>query len=502
MAQATTPAVEAALECAPDLIDAIEAELAERHFADFVRRAWRIVEPTTPISWNWHIDLICEHLEAVTAGEIQDLVINMPPRHMKSTLVSVMWPAWAWIAAPSLRWIFASYADSLATRDSIKCRRIIKSPWYDARWGDRYQLTSDQNVKTRFENDATGYRLATSVGGSVTGEGGDVLVVDDPHNIKQIHSDAIRKSVIGWWDEVMSSRRNDPGSSSRVIVMQRGHHEDLSGHVLARDDYVHLEIQSLGERKTVVQFPRSGRTIERDEGDLLWPDRFGPKAIADAKRELGKWGFAAQHQQRPTPRGGGLIKREWWKYYDALPTKLIEGEKGEELEVIDCENKIQSWDTAFKKGQENDYSVCTTWARCGDAFYLLDLWRKRVEFPELKRAAVNQYDKHMPWAVLIEDKASGQSLVQSMKRDTGLPIQAIPVDTDKIARVNAVSPAIESGRVLLPERAPWLADFLDEFEAFPNGAHDDIVDSCSQALMALLKLLKKRLARPRFRSLG
>ena len=474
-------------EYSPAIVRAAKKELMERHLADFVKAFWPIVEPTTPLIWNWHLDLVCEYLEAVTAGRIQDLIINMPPRHAKSTLVSVMWPCWVWVSEASKRMIFSSYAQELATRDSVKCRRILTSPEFLSRWGDRVRLTGDQNVKTRYENTATGYRMATSVGGSVTGEGGDVLVVDDPHNIKEIHSDTIRRSVLEWWDSVMSTRRNDPERSARVIIMQRGHREDLSGHVLKRDDYHHLCIQSVAEKKETITFPVSGRKVERREGDLLWPKRYGKDAIAEARRELGSYGFAAQHQQRPTPLGGGIIKRAWWKFYRKLPES-----------VAQC---VQSWDTAFKKGEQNDYTVGSTWIEASDGLYLVDLWRKRVEFPELKRAVVAQYDKHRPFAVLIEDKASGQSLIQSMKRDTRLPIKAIGVDSDKIARVHAISPAIEAGTIYLPERASWLADFLDEFEAFPNGSYDDQVDSVSQALAFLLRLTKKSLARPRIRQL-
>lgn len=457
--------------------------LMERHLADFVKFAWPIVEPSTPLIWNWHIDLICEYLEEVTDGNIQDLIINMPPRHMKSNLVSVFWPCWIWIGEAAKRMIFSSYAQELSTRDSVKVRRILTSPEFQSLWGDKVKLVGDQNVKTRFENTATGYRMATSVGGSVTGEGGDILVVDDPHNIKEIHSDLKRKSVIEWWDNVMSTRRNDPERSARVIIMQRGHQLDLSGHVLKRDDYTLLCIQSVAESKETIVFPRSGRTLDRREGALLWPKRFGESAIKDARRELGSYGFASQHQQRPTPVGGGIIKRAWWQYYKELPK-----ETG---------RTIQSWDTAFKAGEENDYTVGGTWVEADKGFYLIDVWRKRVEFPDLKRGMIAQYDKHRPNRVIVEDKASGQSVIQSMKRETKIPIKAIGVDSDKVSRVHAISPAIEAGRVFLPERAPWLADFLDEFESFPNGSHDDQVDMTSQALASMLRLTKKNVARPR-----
>src|SRR5450755_2537710 len=194
----------------PQFLEKVDRELASRSFREFVRQAWHVVEPATPFVSSWHIDVICDHLEAVTRGEIRNLLINVPPRHMKSLLVSVFWPAWEWIRWPERRWLFSSYAASLSIRDSLRCRRLIESPWYQSRWADRFALTSDQNTKGRFDNDRSGYRLATSVGGSVTGEGGDRLVCDDPHNVQEAESDSIRKTTTDWFDVVMSTRVNDP----------------------------------------------------------------------------------------------------------------------------------------------------------------------------------------------------------------------------------------------------------------------------------------------------
>src|SRR6266849_2240648 len=178
----------------------VDRELATRSLGEFVRQAWLIIEPLTPFVPGWHIDAICDHLEAITRGELRNLLINVPPRHMKSLLVSVLWPAWEWIAHPERRWLYSSYASSLSIRDSVKCRRLIDSPWYRRLWGDRFRLTTDQNTKTRFDNDRSGYRIATSVGGAATGEGGDRLVCDDPHNVQDAESDSVRKATLDWWD--------------------------------------------------------------------------------------------------------------------------------------------------------------------------------------------------------------------------------------------------------------------------------------------------------------
>ena len=224
----------------PSLVAEIESEMARRSLREFVRQAWHVVEPATPYIPGWHLDAICDHLEAVSRREIRNLLINMPPRHMKSLAVSVFWPCWEWATWPERKWLFSSYAASLSIRDSLKCRRLIESPWYQANWGDRFQLTGDQNAKQRFENNKSGYRLATSVGGTATGEGGDRIVVDDPHNVNEAESDLVRRGVIDWWDQVMSTRLNDPKTGAKVIVMQRVHEADLAGHVLAQGGYEHL----------------------------------------------------------------------------------------------------------------------------------------------------------------------------------------------------------------------------------------------------------------------
>src|ERR1700689_5300655 len=224
----------------PSLKDEIDRELASRGLRDFVRLAWPIIEPSTPFVPGWHIDGIVDHLEAVTRGDIRNLLINVPPRHMKSLLVSVLWPAWEWIQWPERRWLYSSYAATLSIRDSVKCRTLIESPWYQARWADRYALASDQNTKTRFDNNRSGYRIATSVGGSATGEGGDRIVCDDPHNVQDAESDSVRKATLVWFDVVMSTRVNDPRTAAKVVVMQRCHQQDLSGHLLAQGGWEHL----------------------------------------------------------------------------------------------------------------------------------------------------------------------------------------------------------------------------------------------------------------------
>ena len=225
----------------------------------FILGAWKVVEPATPFIPGFHLDAICDHLQAVSAGEIRNLLINIPPRHMKSLAVCVFWPAWEWITFPHRRFLFASYAQSLSERDSVRCRRLIESPWYQQHWSDRFTLSSDQNTKLRYDNNFAGCRIATSVGGAATGEGGDYVIVDDPHNVVDRESETKRVEALTWWDETMSTRLNDPKKGSKVIVMQRIHERDLSGHVLAQGGYDHLYLPAEFEpaRRCVTTLSRS-----------------------------------------------------------------------------------------------------------------------------------------------------------------------------------------------------------------------------------------------------
>jgi predicted phage terminase large subunit-like protein len=462
-------------------LEQIDAELAKRSLREFIKQAWHVVEPATAYVHGWHIEAICEHLEAVSKGQIRNLLINMPPRHAKSLIVSVFWPCWEWLHWPQRRWLFSSYAQPLSTRDSVKCRRLIQSPWYQRHYGKIYQLQPDQNQKNRFDNSALGYRIATSVGGSGTGEGGDRIVVDDPHNVSEGESDAVRTATLQWWDETMSTRGNDPKTVAKLIIMQRVNENDLSGHVLEQGGYEHLCLPAEYELPTgdnPKKITSIGWTDPRtEEGELLWPERFDHAALEELKTRLGIYGAAGQFQQRPSPRGGGLIKEHWFKSYTTLPT----------IAYI-----IQSWDTAFKVKQENDYSVGLTVGVTNDGdYYLLHCYQGKLEFPDLKRKMVELWIKYNPFTILIEDKASGQSLIQELKRpieylgkNYKLPIKDIKFDIDKVVRVNACTTILESN-VFIPAEAHWKKEYIKELTTFPAAAHDDQVDATTQALIWL-----------------
>ena len=477
----------------PQLAAKLDRELATRRFREFVRQAWAIIEPHTPFVPGWHIDAIVEHLEAVTRGEIRNLLINVPPRHMKSLLVSVLWPAWEWIRHPERRWLFSSYAATLSIRDSVKCRTLIESPWYQSFWGDRYALSSDQNTKTRFDNNRSGYRIATSVGGAATGEGGDRIVCDDPHNVQDAESDAVRRATVDWWSIVMSTRVNDPRTAAKVVVMQRCHQLDLSGHLLDQGGWEHLCLPAEYEdppRVVSVHSP-DPRT---QPGELLWGERFGLKEIADLKVSLGSYASAGQLQQRPSPAGGGMIKRPWFGFWQPpganLPPIPVRFPDGTEhlivaYEIGNVDEQAQSWDCSFKDLLTSDYVVGQVWGRLGSHFLLLDQVRARMDCPATVKA-VREMSAKWPRCVakLIEDKANGSAVIQMLSNEiAGL----LPVNPEggKIARASAVSPLIEAGNVLLPhpQLFPWVNDFIEECVQFPNGAHDDQVDAMTQIIL-------------------
>lgn len=446
--------------------------MAARSLAEFVRQAWHVVEPSTPFVPGWHIDAITEHLEAVSGGEIRNLLLNLPPRHMKSLLVSVFWPCWEWVRSPERRWLFSSYAAQLSIRDSVKCRRLLESPWYQRNWGDRFALTGDQNTKGRFENNKSGYRLSISVGGAATGEGGDRVVCDDPHHVQEVESDAIRKSTLDWWDVVMSTRLNDPKTATKVIVMQRCHERDLSGHVLEHGGWEHLCLPAeFEERRRVTGIGWVDPRTER--GELLWPERFGTKELEELKRGLGSYAAAGQLQQRPSPAEGGILKRGWWQYYRTLPERF--------------DTVIQSWDCAFKDTASSDFVVGQVWGRLGADKYLLDQVRGRMDCPATIRA-VRQLSEKWPAAhtKLIEDKANGPAVISMLRHEVDGLIAVNP-EGGKEARAHAVSPQIEAGNVHLPnpERMPWITAFVEECAVFPKGPHDDQVDAMTQALLRL-----------------
>lgn len=455
----------------------------------FTESAWHLIEPGTVFIPNWHIDAICEHLEAAVAGQIRNLLITMPPRHMKSIGASVTLQPWLWIKRASLRFLYSSYALNLSIRDALKSRRIIQSQWYQDRWAAKFRMTSDQNAKVRFENDKTGFRVATSVDGMGTGEGGDFVIVDDPHNVKEGESEVQRQNVLDWWDGTMSTRLNDPKTGIKIIIMQRVHEHDLAAHVLEQGGYVHLNLPAEYEGK-------KNRTSigwedpRKKKGELMWPARFGKPELDEIKLRLGPYRASGQLQQHPTPVEGGILKRTYFRLW--APDKRLPI-----FHFI-----LQSYDTAFTDKTVNDPSACTTWGLFKIKglwnIMLLDNWRDHLTYPILrKRVKLDRKaeygegeDMRKPDLILIENKGSGITLIQ----DLGLAgIAAWPYNpnkADKMVRAIATTPFGAAGHIWLLEsnkrRGEPIADqqpFLDECLKFgPTSDKDDYVDTFSQAV--------------------
>lgn len=453
----------------------------------FVAGAWPLIEPETPFSPTWHLDAICQHLEWVAQGEITRLVINIPPGHAKSLTVAVMWPAWMWHYRPGWRSIFGSYDQDLSTRDAVKSRIVLSSEWYRETFTPTWRFTIDQNVKSYYRNDRMGERMAVSVGGKSTGFRGNCVAVDDPLNVKnKVLTDNELDSAIHWWDVAMSSRLNDPRSDARVIIMQRLHERDLTGHVLAKNaGYVHLMLPSeFDVKRRSVTVTKSGKRWQDPRskpGELLFPERFPKSVLEEAKTDLGSWQYASQHQQLPLPATGGIFKREWFKRY-----------KVRELPPVWNETII-SGDLTFKKKTDADFVVLDVWSRLGSKCYLRYERRERMSYVETKKAlreiAAANPEAH---AKLIEDAANGPAIISDL-HDEIPGLIAIPNPDGVLAHAWAVQAWCEAGNVYIPE-GPEGDAWLDEVCAFPKAAHDDRVAAGTQALLRLMKNARGQMA--------
>lgn len=414
-----------------------------------------IVSPS--FEWNWrHLIYIREKLNPIFNGDVKKLMLFMPPRHGKSEQVTVRLPAWYLEQNPGNRVIVGAYNQTLANKFSRKTRRIAQ---------ERIKLSNERTAVEDWETMAGGGYRAIGVGAGITGMGGNLIIIDDPvKNREEANSETYREKVWDWYTDDLYTRQ-EPGAAI-ILIMTRWHQDDLAGRILQSED---------SKNWCVVNLPAEAEEndpLGREIGAALCPERYDLDALNSIKSVMGS-SYNALFQQRPSAIEGEIFKREWWKYFNpsALPSfKRI----------------IQSWDTGFKTKEYNDYSVCTTWGMTDSGYYLLGRWKGKVEFPELKRLVISLANQYGPHQILIEDKASGQSLIQELQRESSLPIKAIKIDRDKVARAHAVTPEIEAGNVFLPEGEKWLQDYTDVLSAFPNAAHDDDVDSTTQALSELI----------------
>jgi len=440
-------------------------KLLKSDFSTFIGKTFSTVDPGALYLPNWHIELIAEYLEAVRRSEITRLIINMPPRSLKSVCVSVAWPAWLLGQDPRSRIITSSYASSLSIKHSLDCRLVLNSPWYREIF-PKTTLTRDQNEKHKFMTTQRGYRFATSVGGSTLGEGGNFLIIDDPLNPLQAMNKQWRNHINGWFEHTFATRLDDKHKGAIVLVMQRLHQHDMTGYLLSKPGWQHLCLPAVALKAGFYDLGNVKKI--REHGELLHPMRESIQLIERAKGELGSAAFASQYQQQPLAEDGNMVRSWWFGRYKSVPENI--------------ERRVQSWDTAIKNGDAHDASVCLTFAESNGRCYLLDASLMRLEYPDLKKAFYALVKRWEPQAILIEDRASGQQLLQDIHHETTLPVIAINPKHDKITRFAAVSALIEAGKVFLPEQAPWLADFESEIFAFPGGNHDDQVDALTQYL--------------------
>jgi len=359
-----------------------------------------------------------------------------------------------------------SYSNELTARHARDFRNVMLSDWYQG----LFPFTRPRkDTELELVSTREGYRYGTSIGGTLTGRGGSLMIIDDPLKPDEALSKVVRDRVCQWFDATLYSRLDDKARDSIILVMQRLHMDDLAGHVLEKGGWHHLNLPAIALGPQRIQIGPE-RYHNRAADDLLHPEREPKSVLEEAKANLGSFFFQAQYLQCPVPESGNLINYDWFQIYDELPNP------GPHDQIV------QSWDTASKAGELNDYSVCTTCLAADNTFYLIDVLRERLDYPSLKRRVIETKDCYGAQTVLIEDKGSGTSLIQDLSRSGELHPIKIEPEGDKVTRMAAQSAKIEAGQVHIPRDAPWLGDFRSEILAFPHGRHDDQVDSLSQFL--------------------
>jgi phage terminase large subunit-like protein len=473
-------------------IDALRlAETYEKAGASlraFRDASWPIIE-ARPFQHGWAVDAVCDHVEAAITGKLPRprLIINVPPRSTKSTITTVMAPCWDWARQPERQWLTGSHNRDLAIRDNLKSRRILESQWYRTGWGHMWQMTSDQNQKMRYENNRNGYRVTFGFNSGVTGEGGDILLIDDPHPARASEIEIV--NAVEFYDQELSTRLNDPSTGAIILIMQRLRENDLTGHILEKEaGWTHLclpmEFDPARRCHTVLGFtdPR------KEAGELLCKERFTPDFVRDVKISLGAWAASAQLDQNPVPRGGGDLTVDMFPTYDVLPP------------MNEWKHNRQFWDTAG-----TDAKTSSKWAGIGiiqttdDHLWIYDLVHDRFTYPDGKKAMWEMYDRGQAGSVEVENKSTGISIFGDRGTDPMLRrmnISKVDPCKDKTTRMDTESEAIRFKKVHIPARAGWRPDFDKAIVHFPTGVNQDIIDVLSQGLA---HFRKRR--RPRIRTL-
>ena len=435
----------------------------------FVAKAFQTVSPGDHYHHNWHIDAVTYQLMRIHTGEERRLIITQPPRSLKSICTSVAFVAWALGHDSSKRFACVSYSSDLAATFTRQFRAVISSDWYKALF-PRTRLSKD--TESECVTTEGGGRFAVAVGGSFTGRGADVIIIDDPLKADDAQSEKTRTAVNMWYGSTLVSRLDDKEQGAIILVMQRLHEDDLAGKLLSEEGWTHLDLPAIAQDDQEITIG-SGVAHRRKKGELLHPERESLSVLDAIKREMGSLPFSAQYLQRPVPLEGNLIKRDWIKSYETAPNS----QRGAEI--------VQSWDVASATGEANDWSVCSTWLTLKRNYYLLDVWRGRLEFPFLRRKLAELASNYKPRRILIEQAGPGLQMIQELRANPlhGVPLPiGIKPEGDKLVRMEAQCARFETGQVYLPKEAPWLGELLHELLAFPNGRHDDQADSVSQFL--------------------
>lgn len=468
------------------LRDAVTREICSRSLAEFVKRAWPVIEPSQAYVHGPHIDVMCAHLEAITDGRIRRLLINVPPGTSKSTIVGVFWPMWEWGPKnrPSTRFVGVAHEQTLGIRDNLKCRRLASSPWYQRLWGDRVQMTRDQNEKLNFENAATGFRQVATPS-NITGRRGDRVILDDPLSAENANSETEREKVNLWFRESLPTRLNNPDRSAIVVVMQRLHERDVSGIILSeRLGYDHLMLPMRFEAERAAHTSLGPADWRTEDGELLFPARFPEHVVDELERTMGAYATAGQHQQRPAPREGGLFKRAWFPFVTAIPT----GPR----------RRVRAWDmasTAKTATNNPDWTAGVRMSRGNAGDFLIEhVERMRGTPMDVERVILGMAvsDTNPTTIRLTQDpgqagKAQADTYVRKLAGHTSVVKTATG---DKSTRASPAASQAEAGNVAIlrtgnPDRDAWIEPFIAELTLFPAGAHDDQVDAMADALNEL-----------------
>jgi predicted phage terminase large subunit-like protein len=436
-------------------------------FLAFLHRCMLTLNPGAPFLSNWHIEAIAYQLERVRRGEITRLIINMPPRSLKSIITSVAFPAFMLGHDPRRKIFGISYGAELAAKHSADFRSIVQSPWYRLAFPNMaVARTSDSDVFTT----RRGFRRATSIHATLTGLGGDCFIIDDPLKPVDAQSDTQRNGLNDWFSNTLVSRLDNKATGAIIVVMQRVHLYDLTGYLLENSSgWELLSLPAIAEIDEEIAVA-DGRTHVRRAGEALHPEREPLEELEKLQKELGSAVFVGQYQQAPIAPGGSMIPQSWLRYYDEPPEQTYRGKI------------IQSWDCAGKAGAHNSWSVCTTWLLIDDHYYLLDLTRGRYEYPQLRDTAVALAERFDPLYILIEDASTGIALAQELRQAGVFTVKPIPVDRDKETRLFVQQAKFEAGKVHFPRGARYLRELEAELLAFPQSRTNDQVDSISQAL--------------------